>query len=64
MFGKVIQPGTNIVAFSTTLIVLTSALTNAAKVNSQHSQTSVIQRGSGTKHNFIVHRAASKRMWM
>jgi hypothetical protein len=42
----------------------TSALTNATEVDSQDRETGIIQSGSGTKCNFIVHRAAAEWMWM
>jgi hypothetical protein len=37
-------------------------LSDAAKVDSERNQTSVIKRRRGTKHDFIVHCAAAK--WM
>jgi hypothetical protein len=44
--------------------VFARALADAAKVYPENGEASIVQRGSGTKHNFIVHRAAAKWMRM
>ena len=49
---------------ATTVVVFTSALTNTTKIYSQNSEAGIIQSSSGTKDNFVVHRAAAEWMWM
>jgi hypothetical protein len=39
-------------------------LTNAAKVDSEDGETGIVKSRGGTKSDFVVHRAAAKRMGM
>jgi hypothetical protein len=56
--------GTNVVLFSTPLVVFAGTLANSAKVDSQRGESGIVQSSSGTNHNLIVHRAAAEWMWM
>jgi hypothetical protein len=46
------------------VVVYARTLANPTKVDSQDRKPGIVQSSSGTKHNLIVHRAATEWMWM
>jgi hypothetical protein len=64
LFRQIVQGRPRIVLLSTSFVVFTGALADAAKVKSQGCQAGIIQSRGGTKYHLIVHRAATERMWM
>jgi hypothetical protein len=64
MRRQVVERVTNVIAFSTSFIVFTSALSNAPEIYPKDDEPGVVQRSSGTKDDFVVHRAAAEWMRM
>src|SRR6185503_437896 len=62
--GKVLQPCSDIFQLAAPIVINSSALSHATKVYSQRNQTCVVKCTGRPKHNFVMHRAAPKRMRM
>jgi hypothetical protein len=59
-----IEGGTNIVDFSSALIVLAMTQSGAAKVKTQNRESEAVQCFHGVKNDLVVQRAAKQRMRM
>jgi hypothetical protein len=64
LISQVVETRASVIHLAASFIMHTSALTHTSKVYSQGRQTHFIQSSGGTKHNFIVHGAATEWMWM
>ena len=61
---KIIERGTHVACFARAAIMLSFALARAAEIEAQHGNVTKMQRFGRLIHNFVVHRAAEKRMRM
>src|ERR1043165_5136126 len=62
LFGEIIERDANVLRFAAPFIMLAGALSDAAKVDAQGDEASVIQRARRAKDDLVVHRAAAQRM--